>query len=538
MKRQTRPYQVEANDTVFMKLSAGVKNQLLVLATGMGKTYVATQIIERLKVYLKKENVKILWMTHTEDLIEQSAIAVLRELTTPQTMTLFSSEEDEAILDITKTKINLLTDERIKEVQKHIGIIKLDQCDFSKPITVASVQSLCNRLHIIPADTFDCIIIDEAHMAAAQTWTKSINHFSGVKLRLGLTATPERLDGVSLSDLFDEIVFERDIYFGVKNKYLCPLTAYRIKTGIDLSKVKSQGGDFNQKQLEAVVDTDERNQLIVDKWLYYAKGRPTIMFCVNVQHAMRLSEAFNQNGISSTFVVGDKNLCPDRRERLSGLKNGKYEVITNVNILTAGYDYNEISCIGLARPTQSKTLYLQSLGRGTRVKYGEFEDCILLDIVDNNSRHSLINTWTLEKGMPVEDRIFMNPELLAKIEEARIARVTKMKEVEVEEEVDLLQLPKIEIRNSFFQQTPANDAQLNKLRELGFDVENTFYTKGQATELLGNQSCSEAELNELAALNYDVSNGATKAQYRTILATVDTSKIIKSTTNFILPFKL
>ena len=178
-------------------------------------------------------------------------------------------------------------------------------------------------------------------MTMARTWQKAFNHFN-TDLKLGLTATPWRADGMPLGDLFDKIVYQYNIQDGIKEKFLCELDAYRIRTQLSIDCVKTTAGELNIKDLR-IIDCEPRNSLIVDKYLEYAEERPTIVFCVDVEHAINLSRAFNEKGVSSSFVVGDKKLCPDRKERIEKFKSGETKVMCNVMVLTHGFDYPELS---------------------------------------------------------------------------------------------------------------------------------------------------------------------------------------------------
>lgn len=527
MKKSERSYQIEGRESVFAALHKGVKNQLMVLATGLGKTFVAIKTVQDPRLKAKR----ILWLTHTEELIEQSSRAILLDLIGPEVQE--TIKDNEGLLSLLRRKKSMYDTDIENKIKESIGIIKRDLFEIDRPFVVASIQTIYNRLDLIDYNHFDVIVIDEAHMAAANTWTKSIEHFD-CKLRLGLTATPDRLDGISLSDLFDTIVFERDIKFGIDNGFLCELDAYKIKTGVNLNDVKRQAGDFNQKQLEALVDTDERNELIVHEYIKRALGRPFIAFCVNITHAQRLSEAFNAQGINTTFVVGEKEVCPDRKERIDGFMNNEYVGLTNVNILTAGFDYPEVSCIIMARPTQSKTLFMQAIGRGTRLKQGNYKNCLILDIVDNSGRHSLINTWTLDGDKRFEDKLFMSKERKdAAIEKRDSER--KMKEIDETKRINLLRLPDIVFYDTYNTRESATEEQLKLAKSLGFDVDNNHFTKGQIIEMIAKMPATEAELDFMRKHGYDVSLGATKGHYSKVKKKVDEEEALKKR-NVHIPF--
>lgn len=473
MNHTLRPYQQEAYDVVHKKLSDGISKQLLVLMTGGGKTFLTCNIIKDFK--------KVLWCTHTQELCDQSG---------------------EALQQI-ESADNLLG-------YKTLGIVKAEQFDISKDITIASVQTLHRRLHLIPSDYFDCIVIDEAHLAMAQSWQKFVNYFTP-KLLLGLTATPFRADGMSLGNLFDEIVFERDIKFGIDNGYLCEINAIRIKTEISLDSVRTTAGELNSKDLR-IIDNSVRNQLIVDSYVKYASGRQAIVFCVDVEHCQNVYQKFLDNNISTTFVVGDEKICPNRKERIADFKSGKFLVINNVNVLVAGFDHPEASCCIMARPTKSLTSYLQAVGRITRLKKS-YKDAIVLDIVDNTSRHQLINTWTLDKGKDIKDKVFITEEKRKiLLEQAEKKRAELQHTLKADVRINLLQLPKVKISDSWRMREAATPAQLKWLAEEGHDIINNTFTKGQASEYITNLPASDKQIWVLKKAGYEVSNGVTRGE--------------------------
>lgn len=484
---EERLYQIEAENKIFERLNSGVKSQLLVLATGMGKTRVACNVVSKFK--------KVLFATHTQELCDQSAEALRQVI----------SEEGSQY--------------------KTVGLVKAEAFDISKDITIASVQTLHRRLERIPADYFDCIVIDEAHLAMANSWQKFANYFTP-KLLLGLTATPFRADGMSLGNLFDEIVFERDIKFGIDNGYLCEINAIRIKTDINLDSVRTTAGELNSKDLR-IIDTPERNQLIVDSYVKYASGRQAIVFCVDVEHCQNVYKTFLDNNISTTFVVGDEKICPDRKDRIKDFKSGKFLVINNVNVLVAGFDHPEASCCIMARPTKSLTSYLQAVGRITRLKKG-FKDAIVLDIVDNTSRHQLINTWTLDRDKKIEDKVFVTKEKREiLLEQAAKKRAELSHTLNQDVKINLLELPKIKMTDSYRNRNPASEGQLKWLKDQGYNTDENTYTMGQASELISNLPATEAQLWVLKKNNYNIASGCTRGQASIVISKIKDAEELK-----------
>ena len=474
--KQLRDYQIEAENIVFEKKDQGIWRQLIVFATGLGKTTTATKILSRFK--------KTLWITHVEELIIQSARSIV-------------SEVGEGV----------------------VGVIKQERFDIEKRVVVASIQTLHRRLSKIPPDTFDCIIIDEAHYAMAATWLKAANHFKP-QLLVGLTATPDRLDGISLGNLFDEIVVEKDIGFGIDEGYLVELDAIRLKTEVNLDKVRSAGGELNARDLEALVNTPSRNNYIVERWIQEANGLKTLAFCVDMQHAIDLCSAFRSKGILADFVVSDEKLCPDRKGVINRFRKGDITVLCNVMILTAGFDQSDVACIIAARPTKSKTIYLQQVGRGTRpvcnVNFDTQElrlqaiaesakpKCLIIDVVDSTRRHELINTYTLDKEKPLGKKIFATK----KKQEETLFKIAQQRKLDhkqdTDEKISLKRPPVVKISSSARMLEPATEKQLKWLADLGYDIVNVVYTKRDCSELINNSKPYDWQIEKVKKLGYDV----------------------------------
>jgi superfamily II DNA or RNA helicase len=375
---------------------------------------------------------------------------------------------------------------------------------------------------------FQLIIIDEIHHYCAKSYLKVVRHFTP-KLLTGWTATPKRFDGLSLSNLVDKIVFEYNIQSGITDGFLSPIEAYQIKTQSDISRVKRTAGDFNQSQLSEAVDSELRNNLIVQKYKQYVPGRQAIAYCVDIDHAYNLRAEFRKNGINCETVVSDINRCPNRTELVKAFRKGEITVITNVEILTEGFDYNDIGSIIMARPTQSETLYVQCLGRGTRIKSPEFvakngsDVCVVLDFVDNTGKLSLINAYELEKNTPIADRMFLpkayKEKLLFEEKKRRERRISLG--IGADQKIDLLRLPEVKVWDSAKMLEPATEKQINWIKSAGIYADDIEYTKKQASELISNLNCHEWQLRYLAINGYDVTQGATIGQFQRVKNYID-----------------
>lgn len=539
---QLRDYQREAVDAVFREYAAGVNKQLINLATGLGKTVILGTAANELPGRLACAG-RVLWLTHEESLIEQSAVSVLCTMHPDYAKkireVLHGEEGVIRFMHLSKMQTSLHDQKANRDLQteqlirNNLGIIKQQLFNIQPRLVVASVQTIYNRLDRIPKDWFDLVVCDEAHLFMSRTFQETTKYFTP-KILIGATATDERLDGLSLGDLFDKKIIERDLKWGIENGYLCEMEAVLLQTNVDLTSVKKTAGEFNQRELNEVIDTPVRNIKIVRKWEEVAKGRPTIAYCCTVEHAMNLSEQFNDLGISSTFVVADEKVCPDRKKRLNDFRAGKYQVMTNVMILTAGYDYPDVGCVITAAPTMSKTKFMQQIGRGSRLKSEAFRErfgknnCIILDITDNSKKHALVNTETLDKGKRWEDKIFIGKERKAELIAIRDAR--KLTHVQEKDETfNLLALPKLAVRmDAPWMKEPATEGQLKWIARLGYDIVNNNFTKGQCAQIINDQECTATQMKFLQDNGYDVSMGATRENFEAAQRDV----LVRNTTKY------
>lgn len=519
MGKELRYYQKNAINSVGVNLlEEKIDKQMIVLATGAGKTFTATQIA--------KKNIfnRVLWLTHTEELIEQSALAFARDYFDGDEVmqdTLDEVQEKGIIAFYDHMENNPLwaghSLRTFKTLQEYIGIVKQKRFDINAKVVVASVQTLHRRLDKIDPKQFDLIVADECHLFGAKTFVKCLDHFEP-KLRLGLTATPKRSDNFGLGNIFDTIAYEYPIVKGIDDNYLCEIEAIQVQTQLSLDDVRTTAGELNQKDLR-VIDCAPRNNLIVRKYEEYAEGRQTIIFCVDVEHVKNLTEAFEERGHSVDFVVGDKELCPNRQERIQKFKDGKTKIMINCMILTAGFDHPDTSCIIMACPTKSETKFFQCVGRGTRLK-SDGSNLMLLDVVDSTSRHHLVNSYELDYGKRLEDRAFMTKQRKLDLIEKRDSKIHGALKGK-DEKVDLKRIPTVEINPfSYVMKQPATMKQLEWLSNLGYDIVNQTYTKGMASQLIGGQPATEKQKNALKKWRYEVPDSLTRAQAEAAFAEI------------------
>ncbi|MBF0140100.1 MAG: DEAD/DEAH box helicase [Magnetococcales bacterium] len=257
---------------------------------------------------------------------------------------------------------------------------------------VASINTLVRRMQKIQPP--DLIIVDEAHHAMAGQWAQVIRHWPGATV-VGLTATPQRLDGKGLGELFQRLVIGPTTSWLIENKYLSPFRLFAPPNGIDTSSVKSAMGDFKKDQLAVVCDKNSITGNAVEHYVRHASGKRAIVFCVSIKHAEHVAEEFQKNGIEAIHITGmdDRDHRDDVMRKFAA---GEIKVLCSVDLISEGFDVPAVEAIIMLRPTQSLTLYLQQIGRALRYIPGK--TAIILDHAGNCNRHGMpdaARTWSL-----------------------------------------------------------------------------------------------------------------------------------------------
>ena len=276
------------------------------------------------------------------------------------------------------------------------------QKDMSQTVIFATVQSISKDLEKFSPTDFDYLIVDECHHAAANTYQKIFTYFHP-KFILGLTATPERSDGEDMLELFQNVAHKMDLKTAVERGVLVPIRCIRVKTNIDLTDVRINGIKYNSQDLESKLFIPERNQLIVDTYLKYVNGKKTVIFCASVDHAAEIAKLLRDNGVKAEAVSG-RDRVEIRDKILKDYETGSTNVLCACDLLNEGWDSPHTTVLFMARPTMSKTIYLQQLGRGTRRCPGK-EDLLVVDFVDNanmfNMPYSLHRVLDIAKYQPM-----------------------------------------------------------------------------------------------------------------------------------------
>ena len=342
---ELKQHQREALDALQAMRDRHETIALLYHATGTGKTVTAVMDAKRC-------GGRTLFLAHTQELINQAADTFRRlwpEVSVGRYM------------------------EAIKEPEAHV--------------VCGSVQSVALHLENFREDAFSYLIVDEAHHAAADTYQKILAYFHPA-FTLGLTATPERTDdNRAILDIFKNTAHKLDIQTAVEIGELVPIRCIRIHTNIDLTRVRFNSVQYNIRDLESKIYVPERNRLIVDTWLQYVRDKCTVVFCASVRHAEQIAELFRQAGVSAAAVSGGMKPA-ERREFQDRFVRREILVLCACDLLNEGWDCPEIEVLFMARPTMSRVLYTQQLGRGMRLFPGK-ESLMVFDFVDNASQYNM-----------------------------------------------------------------------------------------------------------------------------------------------------
>jgi hypothetical protein len=276
------------------------------------------------------------------------------------------------------------------------------------PVTSASIQTMTRRHSCYDPCAFHTIIVDEAHHAASESYRKVLDYFTPERL-IGFTATPNRSDGAGLENVFDNIIFKRDLRFGIENGFLSPIWAKRINIGYDLRGVTVRMGDYSPSELERAVNVDKCNDAIAEIVKNIAE-LPAIIFAVDVAHAKAIAEKI-------PGAVALSAASKDRNEVVEAYKRGEVPVLVNCALFTEGTDLPNTRTVIIARPTKSVGLYTQMVGRGTRLSPGK-DHCLLIDCV-GASAMPLCTAPTLLgldiDGVPAKHQAEIEGDLLADI---------------------------------------------------------------------------------------------------------------------------
>lgn len=367
-----RDYQESAILAVRQAWSDGTRRPAVVLPTGAGKTVV----FAHLAAQMRELGVRTLILAHRDELIEQAAAKV-----------------------------------RAVAPDLRVGIVKGPRREIrGRDVVVASVQSLARapRRAEIAAAGLRLVIVDECHHAVANTYVtvlRDMGCFDDDLERgayaLGVTATMGRSDRVALGQVWQDVVYRRDIVEMIREGHLVNAKGVRVRVeGLDLAAVKRRAGDFADGALAEAMHASLAPAAIARAYVEHAKDRAGVLFAPGVAMAYEMAEALTAEGVEARGIDGTMAMV-DRRKVLGDYARGDVQVICNAMVLTEGWDAPWCSAVVIARPTSSASLYVQMAGRGLRPYPGKL-DALIMDVVGVTGKHRLASIADLGGADRVE----------------------------------------------------------------------------------------------------------------------------------------
>lgn len=349
-----RGYQSDGVDAIRAAFRRGRRSVAYIAPTGSGKTLVLSYIA---RGATSKGN-RITIVVHRQELIRQTAQA-------------------------------------LTEMGVEFGLIAAGHdSNPNHPVQLAMIQTLANRISTVTAPNL--LIVDEFHHCVSPTYRSVVDHYSAAKI-LGMTATPQRLDGKGLATVCDELVVGPSVQELIDQGFLSRPVYYAPPTALSMEGVRRTAGDFNKRETAFRVDQPMIIGSAVEHYARLCPNQPAIVFCASIKHAENVRDQFNEAGFAAASIDG-KLSEKDRLDRVTALSTGRIKVLTSVDVVSEGFDLPAVSVGIMLRPTESLALSLQQMGRVLRPSPGK-ERAVILDHVGNCFRHGLAETpreWTLK----------------------------------------------------------------------------------------------------------------------------------------------
>lgn len=344
--------QVQALNALDSTRVAGHNRGLVVLATGLGKTYLS--IFDSMAISSKS----VLFIVHVDHILKQA-----------------------------KNSFEKLLPDRINDM----GFFTGSQKDTTgKSIIFSTIQTITKdkNLSKFNPNSFDYVILDESHHSAAPSYKKVVEYFKP-KFFLGLTATPDRMDEKSILQFYeDNLVFEMDQAEAIKQGYLAKLNYKGFKDNVDYSNIYYNGFSYDIDDLNKTLMIEERDKAVFAKFKELAGDKKTIGFCVSIEHAEWVTKYFKENGVDAVSIhskINNQNTASEYQsasEIIEAFERGKHQVAFVVDMLNEGIDIPDVECLLMLRPTESNTILTQQIGRGLRISPNK-EELLVLDFIGN-----------------------------------------------------------------------------------------------------------------------------------------------------------
>lgn len=354
---------------------------LVVMATGLGKTAVAAHVIAG-------QTGRAMFLAHREELIWQAR---------------------NTIGAVTGIEPGI----EMADYRTSAGFWGKPRVVVSSVQTQYSGQDGAGRMSLFDPNDFSLLVVDECHHYVSPAYRKVVDHYRqnpNLKV-LGITATPDRADEAALGQIFESVAFQFDVLEGIKGGWLVPIEQQSVTVdGLDLSNCRTTAGDLNALDLAQIMEYERNLHEVAGPTIELAGDRKTLVFCASVAHAERLSEIINRHRPASARWVSGETPKDARRQLFADYAASKFQFLCNCGIATEGFDDPGVSVVVMARPTKSRCLYTQSIGRATRPLPGivdQYDDAgdrrmaiaesakpamLVVDLVGNAGRHKLIST--------------------------------------------------------------------------------------------------------------------------------------------------
>ncbi|MFH0899075.1 MAG: DEAD/DEAH box helicase [Pseudomonadota bacterium] len=456
-----RPYQSESIEAVLRELATH-RSTLLVLPTGTGKTIVFAEVAKRCR-----RIGRILVLAHREELLHQA---------------------------VTKIEAAGLT-AAIEQADQRVAPL------FMPDVIVASVATLARpaRREAFAPEAFALVVVDEAHHAIASSYLAILRYFTSARI-LGVTATPDRGDGSMLAKVFQSVAYQYEIRDAIDDGYLSPIVQHTVDVeGLDLRQVKTTYGDFEVGALSRVLEQEGNLHGVAAPLVELAGDRQTLVFASSVAHAQALVQVLERYAPGRSIALDGSADSEHRRAVLEAFSRGDYQYLVNCALFTEGFDCPSISCVAVARPTQSRALYTQMIGRGTRLAPGK-SDLLVLDFAGNAGKHSLVCPSDILGGNePPEVLARAKKLLLEKPEQLVHEAIDQARDqIAVEERkrvlaqaryrataVDPFQVLRCAPKRTAYANLPASEKQREILERFKVAGLPEHFSRGQASALIG-----------------------------------------------------
>ena len=395
-----RPYQEKCCNNIADELTKATST-LAVMPTGMGKTVTFGHVAKR----AKKD---VLILAHREELIFQAQDKI---------EAITGTRPDVEMGDIFARQRGMF------DGKSHVLVSSVQTQNAGKKCKCGGscfscVDGVRRRMQHFDPHQFELVIIDEAHHATSPSYKRILNYYKSknpdIKI-LGVTATPDRADEKALGQVFDTVAFEYSLPQAIDDGWLVPIHQEWVNVeGLDFSNIRTVKGDLCESELQKVMEEEEALHGVVTPMMEIAGDRATLLFCVGVEQAKRCCEIINRHKKDSAIFIHGKTPKEERRELLKEFENGKYQYICNCGVFLEGFDEPRIQVVAMARPTKSRSLYAQCVGRGTRatvpliaetpeerraaIQNSNKPSMLVIDFVGNSGRHKLVSSADILGG--------------------------------------------------------------------------------------------------------------------------------------------